>query len=121
MNKTILVFEFSEGCKLELELKRSFLPFTHKLVVEALPINLKGLINKSMIQFPMDFSSKSERLRTEFKRGEVSLTQSSDQLSIHLRESTVENPESLLGILDGDISCLENLASPIFCIINVKS
>jgi hypothetical protein len=84
----------------EVKLHRVDAPKTIDRMWQALPLNGRAIKQGDRLIMPTELNTSKERLRTEFKRGDLSLDPSSGNLTIHIGNNKVESGENYLGKIE---------------------
>ena len=95
-----LVFEGKSA--IHVPLRRSYIPFTSKRLLDALPIRGRGIKRGGKITLTTSIKGKNEALQSKFTKYDLSLHGSSGSVSLYLESVELPHKETFLGRIPED-------------------
>lgn len=93
---------FNGNLSLSLPLRRSYIPFTSKRLLDSLPIRGRAIKREGKLTLTSPVAGKNEALQSSFKKYDVSLHGSSGAISIYLEDMDLPHQETYLGEIPED-------------------
>ena len=118
VSKKQLILEIRGKGKIKCDLKRHLSPRTVGTIMRSLPLEGHAhLLGKSILYFETSVDSGTERVRSEFKKGDVAFLPSSGSICFFTRDAVFGKTMTPIGKLGEDIDALNDVkSSDVLCI-----
>ena len=110
VSKKQLVLEIKDKSKIPCDLKRHLSPRTVGTIMRSLPLEgYAHLMGKNIAYFETKIDSGTERVKKEFKKGDVAFSSSSGSICFFIADSVPGKTMTPIGKLTENIDALNNL------------
>ncbi|RMG31997.1 MAG: hypothetical protein D6732_13885 [Methanobacteriota archaeon] len=93
---------FEGQSSIVIPLRRSYIPFTSKRLLDSLPIRGRAIKRDGKLILTTPVKGKNEALQSSFKKYDLSLHGSSGSISLYLEDVSLPHKETYLGKVPDD-------------------
>ncbi len=110
VSKVELVLSIKGKSQLSVELKRHLAPMTVGTIVRSLPLEGNAhTMNGNIVYIDTNLNAGGEKLRTQFKKGDVAFMAASGSICFFLDDVTSTKSMTLIGKITSNIDSLKEL------------
>lgn len=110
VSKINLILSLKGKARIDLELKRHLAPKTVGAILRALPLEGNAHVMGTSFAF-MDTSltTGGEKLKTQFKKGDVTFMASNGSICFFLEDTVLTKPMTLIGMINSNVTELNTI------------
>jgi len=110
VSKIHLVLSLKGKARISLELKRHLAPKTVGAILRALPLEGNAhMMSTSFAFVDTSLTAGGEKLKTQFKKGDVTFMASNGSICFFLEDTTSTKPMTLVGRINSDLAELNTI------------